>query len=386
MSSKIPTSAQIAIIGGGVMGASTAYHLMAAGADDVLLLERTEHFEDSATNRCAGGVRYQFSTEVNIRLSQQSMPMLERFEQEIGVDPQYRKCGYFFVLTEGQDVELFQQNVELQRSLGVETEWLTAEQVRTSLPLMKFPDALAGTVHDKDGIADPNSVLSGYLRRAKDLGARVMTEVEVTDLEVSSGRIRTVHTDQGDISTATAVNAAGPWAGQVGAMAGVEIPIQPLRRQMITTTPLPDLPGDFPFVIDFAQSLYFHREGEGLLTGMSNPDETPGFDQTVDEEWELVAMQAAMERMPMLADAGRLSGWAGLYEVTPDAHPVFGATPVDGFYVVAGFSGHGFMHGPIAGKLMAEILLEGEARTVDVTMLDLARFDEGRLIREHNVI
>ncbi len=182
------------------------------------------------------------------------------------------------------------------------------------------------------------------------------------------------------------INAAGPWAGQVGALAGVEIPIQPIRRQMVTTTPLPDIPADFPFVIDFAQSLYFHREGEGLLTGMSKPGQEPGFDQRIDDEWEITALEAAIERLPLLERAGRLSGWAGLYEVTPDAHPIFGPTPVGGFWVVAGFSGHGFMHGPVAGKLMSEFILEGAASTVDVSMLDLARFDEGRLIVEYNVI
>ncbi len=386
MTNTLPSSAQFVIIGGGVMGASTAYHLVSAGAQDVVLLERTAHFEDSATNRCAGGVRYQFSTEVNIRLSQQSLPMLERFKEEIGVDPQYRKTGYFFVLTDPDDVEIFRRNVELQRALDVNTDWMSGAEVRAELPAMRFEDALAGTVHGEDGIADPNSVLMGYLQRAKELGARVCTEVEALDIGLEGAAVRSVETNRGSISTETVVNAAGPWAAQVGAMAGVEIPIEPLRRQMITTTPLPELPDDFPFVIDFAQSLYFHREGEGLLTGMSNPDEEPGFDQSLDADWEPVAMQAAMERIPLLERAGRLSGWAGLYEVTPDAHPIFGATPVEGFFLVAGFSGHGFMHGPIAGKLMAEILLEGRSRTVDVSMLDLARFEEDRLIQEHSVI
>ena len=169
-------------------------------------------------------------------------------------------------------------------------------------------------------------------------------------------------------------------------MAGVEIPVAPVRRQMLTTTPLPEVPADFPFVIDFTKSLYFHREGEWILTGMSNPDEAPGFDQSIDREWESVALEAAAQRLPMLETAGRLSGWAGLYEVTPDAHPIFGATPMAGFWVVAGFSGHGFMHGPVAGQLMAERLTTGRFTTVDVSMLDLARFAEGRLIREYNVV
>jgi len=169
-------------------------------------------------------------------------------------------------------------------------------------------------------------------------------------------------------------------------MAGVEIPITPLRRQMLSTTPLPEIPTEFPFVIDFAQSLYFHREGEGLLTGMSNPNEKPGFDQEIDPAWELVHLEAAAARMPLLEEAGIISHWAGLYENTPDAHPIFGATSVDGYYVCAGFSGHGFMHGPVAGKIMSEIILDGHASIVDVSALDLARFEGGRLIKEYNVI
>jgi len=182
------------------------------------------------------------------------------------------------------------------------------------------------------------------------------------------------------------LNTAGPWAGQIGEMAGVQIPIIPIRRQMFTTNTLKEIPEDFPFVIDFAQSLYFHREGEGLLIGMSNQKEKPGFDQNVDEEFEMENFEAAMERMPLLERASRASHWAGLYEVTPDAHPIFGGSNVKGFTLCAGFSGHGFMHGPIAGKLMTEYILDGNFSTVDVSMLDLARFEEGRLIKEYNVV
>jgi sarcosine oxidase subunit beta len=203
---------------------------------------------------------------------------------------------------------------------------------------------------------------------------------------VAGGRVQGVETNQGFLSTPLVVNAAGPWLAKLGSMAGVEIPLTALRRQMLVTTALPQLPADYPFVLDFAQSLYFHREGEGLLTGMSNPNEKPGFDENVDPEWELVNMESAIARLPMLEHAGLTSHWAGLYEVTPDAHPVYGKTPVDGFMVVGGFSGHGFMHGPVSGKLMAEIILDGGARTVDVSMLDLARFAENRQIQEYNVV
>lgn len=382
----LPPTADIVIIGGGVMGASTLYHLAARGQKNIVLLEKERFFGQGATGRCAGGVRYQFATEINVRLSLESLPMLERFKEEIGQDVNYRKCGYLFVLTREQDVQAFQRNVALQHRLGVQTEWLSGDEVRRRLPMMRFEDALAGTFHAKDGLVDPNSVVMGYINAAQRLGAKAFTDAEVRSLIVEQGRIKGVETSQGIISTPIVVNAAGPWAAQVGKMAGVEIPITPLRRQWFTTTPLPEIPADFPFVIDFAQSLYFHREGEGLLIGMSNPKEQPGFNQNVDEDFELVNMEAALARLPLLEKAGRASHLAGLYEVTPDAHPIFGKTPVEGFYIVAGFSGHGFMHGPIAGKLMSELILDGTYRTLDVSMLDLARFAEGRLIQEYNVV
>ena len=386
MVSELPKTANVVIIGGGVMGASTAYHLAAAGAGKVILLEKEPYFGQGATGRCAGGVRYQFATEINVQLSIASLAMLDRFEEDTGQNPLYRKCGYLFVLTNEAEVEQFKSNIAMQKLLGVETEWLSADEVRARLPMMRFDDALAGTIHPNDGLADPNSVVMGYIQRARQLGVTALTEIEVLDIDTASNGVRGVVTSAGTIDTRIIVNAAGPWVSLIGSMVGLEIPITPIRRQMLTTTPLPNLAADFPFVIDFAQSLYFHREGNGVLTGMSNPDEKPGFDQSIDGEWELVAMQAAAERMPMLETAGRQTGWAGLYEVTPDAHPIFGATPIDGFYLVGGFSGHGFMHGPIAGKLMTEIILDGKSQTVDISSLDLARFDENRLIFEYNVV
>jgi sarcosine oxidase subunit beta len=382
----LPKTAEIIVIGGGVMGASTAYHLAARGQKNILLLEKEEFFGQGATGRCAGGVRYQFSTEINVRLSLESLPMLERFREEIGQEINFQKCGYLFVLTKPEDVEYFRRNVELQRKLGVQTEWLSGDETRQRVPLMRFEDALAGTFNPKDGLVDPNSVVMGYVGAAQRMGVEALNNVEVTGLKVEGGKVEGVETNKGFVATRAVVNAAGPWAGIIGKMAGVHIPITPLRRQMLTTTPLPELPHDFPFVIDFAQSLYFHREGDGLLTGMSNPNETPGFDQNVDEDFELVNLEAATTRMPLLEKAGLVSHWAGLYEVTPDAHPIFGSTPVEGFYLVGGFSGHGFMHGPVSGKLMAEYILDGKFQSVDVSMLDLARFEEKREIREYNVV
>ncbi len=382
----LPKTKDAVVIGGGVMGASTAYHLAQRGVKNVVLLEKEEFFGQGATGRCAGGVRYQFATEVNIRLSLASLPMLERIPEELSQEVDYRKCGYLFLLNNEKDIQTFKHNVALQNRLGVQTEWLSGDEIRKRLPLMRLDDIQTGTWNAEDGLCDPNGVVMAYINAATKLGAQCINDVEVTGLGVNGGKVAEVKTNKGSISSPIVVNAAGPWAGVIGEMAGVKIPITPVRRQMLTTTPLPEIPADFPFVIDFDQSLYFHREGDGLLTGMSNQNEQPGFDQNVDLDFEIVNLEAASKRLPLLEKAGVVSHWAGLYEVTPDAHPIFGKTPVEGFYLVAGFSGHGFMHGPIAGKLISEIILDGGAKTVDVSRLDLARFDEGRDSVEYNVV
>ncbi len=383
-----PTRAQVVIIGGGVMGASAAYHLALRGCTDVLLLERQPFFGAGATGKCAGGIRYQFSTTINIQLSQLSLPMLDRFEAEMGQAIDVRRCGYLFLLTREADVVAFRQHLALQHQLGVATQWLSGDEVRRWLPQLAAGDVLAATFHDRDGLADPHGVVAGYIRQAQRRGVRALTDVAVTGIHVADGRVRGVETTRGEVACELVINAAGPWAAAVSNLAGVPLPVQPLRRQMLTTTPLPEIPPDFPFVIDFAQSLYFHREGEGLLTGMSNPYQSPGFDESVDEVWEGVHLEAALRRLPVLERAGRVAHWAGLYEMTPDAHPIISRTPsLEGYIVVAGFSGHGFMHGPAAGLLTAELALDGQAASLDIAALDYQRFmkvDGGR--REQNVI
>jgi sarcosine oxidase subunit beta len=386
MSVELPSVADVVIIGGGVMGASTAFHLAKHGGLSVVLLEREAFFGLGATGRCAGGIRYQFGTAINIRLSLHSLPMLAALEAETGQPALMRQCGYLFVLTREDQIEEFRRNVALQHSLGVPTQWLTGDDVRRLAAPCIFPDALAGTFNPRDGLADPNSVVMGYVNAARRLGAQCVTEVEVTGIEVTSGEVRAVRTTRGTIATPVVVNCAGPWSAAVGRMAGLEVPVTPLRRQWLTTSAVPQLPAEFPLVVDFARSLYFHREGEGVLTGMSNPHEQPGADQSVDAEWELNHLEAAIARLPALEHAGVVSRCAGLYEVTPDAHPIIDATPVRGFYLLTGFSGHGFMHGPIGGKLMTEIITTGRAQTLEITPLALARFAHGETTREYHVI
>lgn len=382
----IPTTSPIVIIGGGVMGASTLYHLAERGVRAVLL-EKEPFFGQGSTGRCAGGIRYQFATKINIRLSQLSLPLLDRFEEQIGQPIDRRRCGYLFLLTREEDAAAFKRNVALQHSLGVKTEWLTGDDVRKLVPLVRCDDAIAGTFNPQDGLCDPNSVVMGYINAARRLGAKAVEGIEVTAIKTAGGRVIGVDTKDGFISTGVVVNAAGPWSAPISRTAGIDLPVQPIRRQWLTTTPLPEAPPDFPFVVDFAQSLYFHREGRGLLIGMSNLDEKPGFDQSVDEEFELIMLEAAAKRIPLLEKAGLASHIAGLYEVTPDAHPIIGRVPaLEGYFVLAGFSGHGFMHGPAGGLLICEEILDGRAHTLDISSLRYGRFAEGDLAPEYNVV
>ncbi len=384
---NLPKAAEVVIVGGGVMGASTAYHLAKKGCTDVLLLERERFFGTEATGKCAGGIRYQFGTEINVQLSKVSLPMLHRFEEELDQPIGLNSCGYLFLLTRQQDAQVFRENVEMQRRLGIQTQWLEPTEIADMVPSIDSAGVLGGTFGPNDGLADPSSVVQGYISGAGRLGARLQTNIEVIDILADQGRIKGVVTDQGTVMAPSVVNAAGPWAQMVGAMAGVEIPVVPLRRQIVVTGPLSDRPQDFPFVIDFERSLYFHREGEGILTGMSNPDEIPGFDQSVDKAWELVHLEAAIERLPLLERAGLANRWAGLYEVSPDAHPILGAVPqLEGFFCINGFSGHGFMHAPACGLLLAEEILDGGAHTLDISELTIDRFKRGDHAAEYNVV
>lgn len=383
----LPNKASAVIIGGGVMGVSTAYHLAARGCQDVVLLEKAVFLGSEATGKCAGGIRYQFSTEINVRLSLLSLPMLVNFEEELGQQIDLRWTGYLFLLDNDADVCAYQAQVSMQNRLGVPSQMLSHDEAAQMVPLLNTADIMGGAYHARDGLADPSGVVQGYAAGARRQGVQLLTGVEVTGIRVQAGKVTGVQTSQGAIDAPVVVNAAGPWAGQVAAMAGVQLPISPVRRQIAVTTPLPEVPADFPFVIDFSRNLYFHREGRGVLTGQSNVNEPPGFNQSVDHNWTEQHLDNAIFRFPLLAKAGLLREWAGLYEVTPDAHPVIDrlADPL-GFYVVAGFSGHGFMHGPAAGLLMSQLILDGQARSLDIQQLRLSRFAEGDLVKEHNVV
>ncbi|MDQ4077408.1 MAG: FAD-binding oxidoreductase [Chloroflexota bacterium] len=383
----LPRIAEVVIIGGGVMGASIAYHLAERGCTDVVLLERAEFFGSGTTGKCAGGIRHQFSTAINIELSKRSIAMLERFPEEMDQEVDLNFCGYLFLLDNEVDMATFRQNVELQHQLGVETQLLDVDDVARLAPQINRDGLLGGTFYHRDGLVDPMSVVQGYVKQARRRGVTLFTGVSATGIDIQSGRVTGVRTPQGTIEAPTVVIAAGPWSGVVGKLAGIDLPVQPLRRQMAVTRPMERLPRDFPFVIDFARSLYFHYEAGGILTGMSNPDETPGFDTSIDEAWRLVHLEQAIQRLPILADATLHAEWAGLYEVTPDHQPILGRLPhAEGLLACTGFSGHGFMQGPICGLLMAEEILDGRAHTVNIDPLRWDRFETEAEVAEYNVV
>lgn len=383
----LPKIADVVIVGGGCMGAATAYYLAARGVR-VVLLEREKFLAMGSTGRNAGGVRYQFSTEVNIRLSMYSLDVIARFEEIFGISADYHPIGYLFLLTTPREVEVFKANVVLQNRLGVhDARFLEPNEIAQLVPLVNLDGVIGGTFCPRDGLADPNSVTQGFAKGARSRGAQIETETTVTGIKLEGGRVSVVETNRGEIATRVVVNCAGPWAAQIGTMVGLDIPIVPLRRQFFTTDALPQIPRHHPMTIEFANSMYFHPEGVGLLVGMSNPDEKPGDTYAIDEEFHLKMLERALYRLPLLENARVASQIAGLYEITPDAHPILAqARAVPGFYIAAGFSGHGFQHSPATGKVMSELILDGRATTIDISTLDLERFAEGRLIHEANVV
>lgn len=377
--------ADVVIVGGGIVGASIAYHLAARGVRDVVVLER-DHLGGGSTGRNAGGVRLQFSTEINVQLSLRSLPRIERFEEEMGVDPHLRQVGYLFLITEERDVAPFEKSLAMWKRLGVPAQRLDAAGVAGVFPELRVDDVRFATFCARDGYCDPTSLLNGYVARAKEKGALFHEERPATGITRDGDRVTAVRTAQGDIACQTVVNAAGAWGAEIGAFAGIDLPIRPLRRQIFVTDPVPELDHEFPLTVEFASTLYFHRESGGVLMGMADPTDGPGFDITVNWDFLPTLVERALYRLPILERANVKTGWAGFYEDTPDKHPIIGAVPgVEGFLCAAGFSGHGIMHAPAAGEAIAELVVDGKT-SLDVTPLAYDRFRRGDLIKEHNVI
>ena len=383
--SALPESASVVIVGGGVVGTSAAFHLAEAGAD-VVLIERAS-LGSGSTSKAAGGVRTQFSDVLNIEIAKRSLDAFRDFGRRPGWEIDLKQVGYLFVLTRPSDVEEFARSAALQNELGLDSRMLTSEETRALCPLLDGDDVLAGAFSPGDGHATPEGVVQGYAFAARAHGAHIRVGCDVTAIRVDDGgQITEVVTTDGVIRTPTVVCAAGAWSRACGAMVGVPLPVSPLRRQILFTEAIDGLPADLPMTIDFETSFYFHREGPGLLMGMSDPSEMPGFSVETSDDWIPGLMDIVRRRAPRIADVGIRGGWAGLYEMTPDHNAIIGeAAGVSRFLYATGFSGHGFLQGPAVGEILRDMVLR-RPTFVDVSPLSVERFDAAALRPEYNIV
>ncbi len=368
------TEADIVIIGAGAVGCSIAYHLAAMGCRNVLVLDK-DRIGEGSTAKCAGGIRQQFSTETNIRLSMESVRFFEHFEEITGHPADFRQHGYLMLATTESCLETFRQNVATQRKMGLRVELLCPRDVNDIVPQLNVGDVLGATYCARDGYADPYSVVQGFAAAARGRGVRFQEDAEVKSIIVTQGRIGGVVTTKGAFPAPVVVNAAGAYAGMVGRMVGLDIPVHPSRRHIFVTAPVAEVRQDAPMVVEFENGFWFRREGPSLIFGMRNPEEREGFDIAVDWAYFPKLAGVAVHRLPLLETTGIVRGQAGLHEDTPDDNGIVGKVPeIGGLYLACGFSGHGFMHSPAVGRLMAELILRGDADREVLSDLSLDRF------------
>jgi sarcosine oxidase subunit beta len=376
----------VVIVGAGIMGCAVAHQLAERGMRNIVVFER-DQIGRGATADAAGGIRQQFSTETNIRLATHSVRVWETFKERFDQDISLRQQGYLFLLKDPADESVFRANLALQQRLGVPARWVSPDDIRALNPHVVLDGVYGGTFCPEDGWCDTYAATIGYARAAQRLGVSIREESPVIDILVENDTVVGVETPDGEVATKLVILCSGPQTRQVSALAGLNIPVDPYRRMSWITEPFDALPGSLPMTIDFSSGLYAHPESGGFLFGMANRDEPSSFEKSVDEDWMATTVEALVEMVPAFEEASVLNGWAGFYEVTPDDNPVLGfVDQVEGLAVAAGFSGHGFMQGPAIGACMAELILDGQAKTVDISAFRPSRFDEGMLLQEHNVI
>ena len=384
------TTADVVIVGGGIVGSSVAYHLTAAGCSNVLVVERETQQGKGSTGKSMGGVRAQFSTPVNIQMSLYAIPFYASFDERLGHPAGYRPQGYLFCATSEKHMAYLRGNYERQVALGLkDARIVTGDEIRSLFPLLRGDDIVGGSFCSSDGFVDPYSAMIGFMTWASEHGAKLWKNTTVTAIHRDANGISEVETARGPVSTRVVVNCAGPWAADIAKMAGVDLPVQPLRRMLVPTEPFDQFPHTAPMIIDMSNGFHFRPESLGFLLAWNDPEETPGYKSEFEPSFIEKILTRAAERVPCFENlaVNPKRAWAGLYEMTPDHHPILGEAPqAPGFFLANGFSGHGVMHAPATGKILSDLILTGKTELIDASLLNLTRFAEGRMIHETAVL
>ncbi len=379
-------NADAVIIGGGIIGLAAAFNLAKFKFGKIVIVEKEIFLGSGATGKCAGGIRAQFFSKPNIEMSMKSEEILANFEEITGYPAIFNQVGYMFLLSDEKELADFSKAIALQQSLGLDVDLIDPEQINKLAPEVKTDDILKATICPQDGLADPNDLIQGYASASRNLGVEVLVETEVTGIKTNNNSVTGISTNKGDIDCPLVINAAGPYAKVIAQMAGTSLPVEPVRRQIVTTAALDFVGPNFPMVVDVKSGLYFHREAPGLLLGWADSSVEPAFDESVDPDYTDNIIMKALDRIPALETAGVSNSWAGLYEITPDHHAIIGPSKeIKGLFYINGFSGHGLMHAPAAGLVAAESIC-GKKTSVDISPLAEERFEKGVISEETNVI
>jgi sarcosine oxidase subunit beta len=369
------SKAEIIIIGGGILGTSIAYHLSKRGQKGIILLEK-EYLCEGSTGLSVGGFRQQFSTPANILLSKETLQQFKNFQEQFGVDIDLHQVGYLFLSIRQESWQELKKGVKIQHEYSVPVEILSPEEILHRWPYLKTDDLIGGTFCAEDGYADPYMVTMAFARAARKNGVLIQEKTRVLGIQIENSQVQGVVTSRGKVSTACVVNVAGPWGAEVSRLAGIELPVKPFRRQVFAIFCPDEVPVPVPMIINADKRHYFRGESKGILSGMSDLNELSSFNLQTDMEFMERVTEQLIYRAPVMSGSKMIRGWAGLYAITPDENPIIGKIDrFDGFYCAVGFSGHGFQHGPSVGRILSDLILDGNV-SFDLSPFHFRRFEK----------